>query len=86
MSGDNNSAVLNVQSQCDGVMMPDDHERRRGDGFGGGLAVTADIPRFVADLLPAPSLEPWLRMLSLFLAKLHITVQSDHSGLGPGLG
>ena len=47
MSCDNNSAVLNVQSQCDGVMVPDDHERR-GDGFGGGLAVVADIPRFVA--------------------------------------
>ena len=46
MSGDNNSAVLNVQSQCDGVMVPDDHERR-GDGLGGGLAVAADIPRFV---------------------------------------
>ena len=47
MSGDNNCPVLNVQSQCDGVMVPDDHERR-GDGFGGGLAVAADIPRFVA--------------------------------------
>ena len=47
MSGVNNCAVLNVQSQCDGVMVPDDHERR-GDGLGGGLAVAADIPRFVA--------------------------------------
>ena len=28
-------------------MVPDDHEWR-GDGFGGGLAVAADIPRFVA--------------------------------------
>ena len=70
MSGDNNCAVLNVQSQCDGVMVPDDHERR-GDGFGGGLAVAADIPRFVA--ARSISLKPLLRKLSLFLAKLHST-------------
>ena len=49
-SCDNDCAVLNAQSQCvggGGVMVPDDHEWR-GDGFGGGLAVAADIPRFVA--------------------------------------